>query len=385
MLRDAIIIFKKETLNVFKDKGAIFSVFILPFIIMPAIFVTIGFVTERQQRTAHETVYNLNLENANDARFMEVLPMFLNFNLVDSDYEENFVKVEFPNNFIPGEKSEINVYYDSTSQKLTFAAQRVANALSAYQEILTNEKLNAFGMNLNTLNSINTNLIDIAPEESQGSQFAAMMIPYMLLIYIFSSGMGIALDTTAGEKERGSLASILVNQVSRTSIALGKLFYVMIIGIMNAASTFGGLIFAFYLNSSMIGGEMEFANFSAFTPMAILGLLISILVLSSVASSLFVFLGSFAKNMKQASGFASPVLIIAIVVGVATMNLDTTSNLLLYLIPVGNVIFVLKDIIIAQFNTIGFILMVISNLTVTSIFVFLISKLFNTEKILNTI
>jgi len=67
-----------------------------------------------------------------------------------------------------------------------------------------------------------------------------MMVPYMLLIYIFAGAMGIGMDTTSGEKERGGLAALLVNQVSRTSIAIGKILYVIVTGLLNSVSTFGG-------------------------------------------------------------------------------------------------------------------------------------------------
>lgn len=385
MFRDAIIIFRKEAFNVFKDKGAVFSIFILPFLIMPAIFVTIGFFTELQETRARETIYNINFINVEDETFKEILSNYIHYNSVPSDYEEEFLTIEFPDNYIPGNYAEVKIFFDSTSQKSDYASRMIDLALNSYKDLLSEDILQTAGLSLSDLNIISSRRIDTAPEEAQGSMFAAQMIPYMLLIYIFSSGMGIALDTTAGEKERGSLASVLVNQVSRSSIALGKIFYVITMGLMNAFFTFAGMIFAFFINDKLLSADFTFANLDSFTPGAIVMLLFTVLLMSGVASSLLVLLGSLAKNMKQASGFASPIIIGAVVVGLATMGADPSANLALYLIPVANGVFMLKDIITMQFNTMNFVLVAITNLSITAILVFFTSKLFNSEKILNTV
>jgi sodium transport system permease protein len=92
--------------------------------------------------------------------------------------------------------------------------------------------------------SLTVNWVDTAPEEAQGVGFLSAMLPYLVLIYVFAGAMNIGLDATAGEKERGSLASVLVNQVSRTSIALGKIMYVVSAGLINSLSSFAGILVA---------------------------------------------------------------------------------------------------------------------------------------------
>ncbi|MDO7977219.1 ABC transporter permease subunit [Oceanotoga teriensis] len=206
----------------------------------------------------------------------------------------------------------------------------------------------------------------------------------MILIYVFSGAMSIALDTTAGEKERGSLASLLVNQVSRTSIAMGKVMYVVFSGLLNAISSFAGLVLAFSLNSLLFGsGEM--GSIQIFSLSNIIALLVSLLALAGIAASLFVYLGSLAKNLQQASGYISPIYILVIVAGVVTMQMDTTKNLVIYFIPVINSIFSLKDILLNQMSILSFSISIIVNVGFISLLIYATSKLFNTEKILNTV
>ncbi|HOO75346.1 MAG TPA: ABC transporter permease, partial [Tepiditoga sp.] len=224
-----------------------------------------------------------------------------------------------------------------------------------------------------------------APEESQGTDFLSMMIPYMILIYIFSGSMSIGLDTTAGEKDRGSLASLLVNQVSRSSIALGKVFYVIVAGLMNSISSFLGLIIAFSINSKFFGDGVFGGNMNIFTLSNILTLLVSLLTLSGIAASLIVFLGSLARNMREASGYITPIYIIVIVMGVVTMTMDSTMGTGLFFIPIINSVFSMKEILTNQLNTVHFIISTVINLGFISVLVYFTSKLFNSERIINTI
>lgn len=377
MFKDAFIIFKKEMKNVIKDKASIFSLFILPLILIPAIFITIGAFTEKQETETRETVYSIQLENQ-DQRFEEILGNYLSYNKSEN---EDTLKVLFPE----GNEETVEIYYDSTSQKLSFAAGQIEAAINHYERLLGEQYLNEQGISYNDLDFYSTSRIDLAPEEAQDSQFLAMMIPYMLVIYIFAGSLNIGLDTTAGEKERGSLASILVNQVSRTSIALGKIMYVITIGLMNSLVTFLALLISFTFNSEILGAEVMGGSAAFFDVGSILGLLFTLLLMAGLASSIIVMLGSMAKNLKQGSGFVMPIYILAIVIGLATMNMDASAEFYYYLLPIINNVLVLKEIIMSQFNMMNFSLMVISDILLISIFVFITSKIFNTEKILNTI
>jgi sodium transport system permease protein len=268
VFKDAFIIFKKEMKNVIKDKASIFSLFVLPLILIPAIFITIGAFTEKQETETRETVYSIQLENQ-DQRFEEILGNYLSYNKSD---REDTLKVIFPE----GNEGTVEIYYDSTSQKLSFAAGQIEAAINHYERLLGEQYLNEQGISYSDLDFYSTTRVDLAPEEAQDSQFLAMMIPYMLVIYIFAGSLNIGLDTTAGEKERGSLASILVNQVSRTSIALGKIMYVITIGLMNSLVTFLALLISFTFNSEILGAEVMGGSAAFFNAGSILGLMFTL-------------------------------------------------------------------------------------------------------------
>ncbi|TYC03054.1 MAG: ABC transporter permease [Kosmotoga sp.] len=393
MFKDALIIFKKEMKNLFKDFRTIFAIFILPMILMPAIFIAIGYTTTAQQKEAVETVYNIKFVNLEDENFKNILSQYLNFNEVDGEItrenvqnSDNLIIVKFPEKSSSVSKISVSILYNSLSNKSSFAANMVRNALNTYENELANEKLVEHGLTREELDFITVNQVDVAPEESQGTDFLAQMIPYFILIYIMAGSMNIGLDTTAGEKERGSLSSILVNQVSRTSIAMGKVLYVMTAGIMNSIMTFIGLVvaFSFMFNVAGNGGGMPEMNLSALTPGRLLGLLVAMVTVAGLASSIMVLLGSLARNMKEGGGYIMPFYILVIIMGVATMQMEASSNLGMYLIPFINSVFVMKDFITAQISVVEFLLMLVSNIAVISFMIFGIAKLYNSEKILES-
>lgn len=394
MFKDALIIFKKEMKNLFKDFRTIFAIFILPMILMPAIFIAIGYTTTAQQKEAVETVYNIKFVNLDEENFKNILSQYLNFNEVNEEItrenvqnSDNLIIVKFPEKSSTASKISVSILYNSLSNKSSFAANMVRNALNTYENELANEKLVEHGLTREELDFITVNQVDVAPEESQGTDFLAQMIPYFILIYIMAGSMNIGLDTTAGEKERGSLSSILVNQVSRTSIAMGKVLYVMTAGIINSIMTFIGLVVAFSLMFNMAGNGSEGMpemNLSALTPDRLLGLLVAMVTVAGLASSIMVLLGSLARNMKEGGGYIMPFYILVIIMGVATMQMEASSNLGMYLIPFINSVFVMKDFITAQISMVEFLLMLVSNIAVISFMILGIAKLYNSEKILES-
>ena len=383
MIRDAFIILRKELKNLAKDKRTLLFIIVFPLVLMPAIFSTMSFVTERQQQDAADTIYAVVIENNTDERFVSNLSNFLQFRIVEN-MSESDLAVIFPENYTPGTKASVDLYYDSTSTKSNFASGRIQAALGVYSDMLAEQRLRALDLSLRDLRSIEVKRVDTAPEEAQGAGFMAILLPYLIIIYVFTGSMNIGLDTTAGEKERGSLASILVNQVSRTSIALGKVMYVIVAGLLNSVSSFIGIMIALNLGGGLFGGETG-ASMALFSPLNIVGLLLVLLSLSSFAASVIVLLGSFAKNMKEGASYIMPIYIIVIIIGVASMQMDPAKSLQMFFIPLVNGVFVLKELLLGQLQFLHMLVTLLTNGAAAAVLIGLTARLYNTEKILNTI
>ena len=383
MLRDAWIIFTKEYKNVFKDKRAIFSNYILPLLIMPVLFFGMDFFLGRQMEEAQERVYAVQILNSPGQEFENILDDFILYQNNGTAFDRESLTIEFPQGYQPGNPAQIKIYSDSTSSAFQLAAGQTEAALREYNSRLAQRSLDAAGLTRADIESISVERVDVAPEEAQGSSFLAALLPYLLLIFIFSGSMAMGMNITAGEKEKGSLAIILVNQVSRTSIALGKVFFLIVSALLQATSSAIGIVIALSVAPGVFGGGGG-GGVGLLQPLTIISLLLTILTAGGVSAALIVLLGALAKNMKEASGFISPVYILVVMVGVVTMNLDATDNLALFAIPLANLIFMLKAIITSQYTAIQLLITIAVNLAAVSVLVYLTSRLYNSEKILAT-
>jgi sodium transport system permease protein len=379
ILSDAGVIFQKELKNLLKDRRALFSILILPLLLVPILFIGMDFVAGIQQEEAEANIYRVELQHINDPQFSEILNEHISITEQYAPEQTPELIIAFPEQYTPGDHAQVDIFYDSSSQKMIFAASQVEQAIRGYNDMLAEQRLQQVGMQLQDLKMLNSNRIDTAPEQARGAGMIIGLIPFYILIYVFAGSMSVGMDATAGEKERGSIAVILVNQVSRSSIALGKILYVLSVGTASSLMTFFGIVIAFSSSGSMFGGSISITSFPLST---ILSMLLIILVTSMLAASIIVLLGSLARTVKEASSYVMPIYILVMVMGVMTMNLDSPGPVLSSIIPLASTVFVLKSALIGE----GTLLQMLLFLLVDSLCIFFLlyatARVYNSEKIL---
>jgi sodium transport system permease protein len=383
MFKDALVIFKKELRNLFKDRRTLFSTFLLPMVIMPIIFIGMGVVLKTIEDEAHKTTYKIAIEGNNDQLFREILATNINF--VETQVNESDFILFFGPNYNVGTKAEVVLSYDSSSRKNQWAASMIQNSVASYDLELADKLLRLYGLSYQQIHTLSLVVDDTATEAVRsGGSLLATLVPYFMVIFLFSGSMNAGLDTTSGEKERGFLAVLLVNQVSRSSIAWGKIFYVSIVAIISATATFIGLLISMLLP---IGSQALFSEGLIKLTIAFDALLIIISALLSCAllsASLVTLLGSLAKTVKEGSSYVMPLYMGVVLVGVTTMYMDPTKNLFLFLIPIVNTIFVLKESFMGMYLISHAFVTLLSNLAFAIAISACVARLFNSERILQT-
>jgi sodium transport system permease protein len=202
--------------------------------------------------------------------------------------------------------------------------------------------------------------------------------PFLLITFLFSGAMAVAPESIAGEKERGTIANLLITPVKRSHIALGKIIALSLIALTSAASSFVGLILSL---PKLVGGEADFsfAMYGFGTYVMLLLVIISTVLIFIVLISL---ISTYAKSIKEAASLSMPLMIIVMLVGVSTLMGSASANWALYLIPVYNSVNSLLSIFSMEINMLNFGLTIASNLIVTIIGVFILTRMFNSEKIM---
>jgi sodium transport system permease protein len=202
----------------------------------------------------------------------------------------------------------------------------------------------------------------------------------MITILLFASAMNLGTDSFAGEKERGTMASLLITPIKRSQIVYGKLFALMILSGLSALIYGGSLIFAMPLLYKMLGA-MTGQNLS-FPPRQMCMMLALIVTLVFLYVALIAFFSTLAKNIKEASTFITPVYLIVMVVGIFTIYQGDDVTAMQYLIPLFGPTMALKNVFTLDITVAGFALAIVSNLLTGALFAWLTSRLFHSEKIM---
>ncbi len=221
---------------------------------------------------------------------------------------------------------------------------------------------------------------DLATKEETSAMLITMMLPFILMIFLFTGAMAVATESIAGEKERGTIATLLVTPIKRSSLALGKILALSITAILSSFVSFIGVIASL---PKLLGGtdNINMGMYGAGTYFGVLGVIIVTVVLFTVVLSI---ISALAKSVKEASQLALPVMFAVMLVGISSMIGGGGANqrFWAYLIPVYNSSQCLSGLFSLSFDPLFFLITVLSDIAFIALGVYILAKIFNSEKII---
>lgn len=253
-------IMKKEFDRFFKDKRMVISTLLLPGLMIYLVYTIMGTAMGSQFMTDEEYVYKIEVENMPssietffgeemfEVTKTETLDMeTLAQRISDGDVD---VAIVFDDNFdaaVKGggaESSDIAVYYNSTVTSSSEAYSVVTNILDTLEQSI---------VDIFRINGDAEVQYDLSTKEEMAGFLLAMIMPMLLISFLFSGSMAVAPEAIAGEKERGTMATLLVTPVNRAHIAIGKVLSLSAISLLSGLSSFLGIILALpsYMESMM--------------------------------------------------------------------------------------------------------------------------------------
>ena len=284
--------------------------------------------------------------------------------------------VVFPKDFSEAisnpEKPEIEIYYNSVNNESSKTYQFVVNALDTYEESLAN---------VFTLNS-KGETYDLASDEDMSAMIYSMMLPMLLLTFVYSGCIAVAPESIAGEKERGTIATLLVTPMKRSHLALGKVISLSIVALMSGVSSFIGTMLSLpKLMASELDG-MSAAVYSASEYFLLFLIVISAVLLLTAVISI---ISAWTSSVKEASTAVSPLMIVVMLIGVSSMLLSGERvSPFLFMIPLYNLVLCMNGIFSFSYDLIQIMIALGVNLIVTGVLVFVLAKMFNSEKVMFT-
>lgn len=398
-------IFKKEMTRIFKDKKMIFSVFILPVLIMVGIMGLVGNLATSMvdDIESHIPIVYIQDEPDSFAAFIQDNGLEYDVRLISDQQEredaedqilngEADLMIEFPADFDTAiasyqagdEVPQIKTYYNPSEDYSSEAYNVISGqALETYRQTLLSQRVgNLDQIAVFNVNSDNEDMI-IQDEEKAGGKAVGMMLPYFITILLFAGAMGIGTDMIAGEKERGTMASMLMTPIKRSSIALGKVFSLMSLsGLSSIISIAAMVAFMPLMMKGMTGGSGTSLtltlNAAQIVMMAVL-----LLAIAFLYSAIIALISVFAKTTKEASSFVMPVYMLVLVVGLMTMFQTGTPKTNMFFIPIYNSALVLKNILAREATMYQYGITLATTVIVSAVLIGVIVKAFNSEKIMS--
>ncbi|MDE7264632.1 MAG: ABC transporter permease [Anaeroplasmataceae bacterium] len=261
----------------------------------------------------------------------------------------------------------IEIYYNSVSDASAMAYTLYTGVLNAFEDSMSN----LFDINNGDKK------YDLAKNEDLTVRIFTMMLPFLLMTFLFSGAMGICSESIAGEKERGTIATLLVTPAKRSHIAIGKVSALGLTALVSALVSFIGLIASL---PRLVGTNLSLSAYNFQTIIMLLVVIILTVLLFTIALTI---VSTFAKSVKEASSLSIPVMILVMLLG-ATSFMGTTAqtNPALYLIPVYGAIQSLTGILSMTISPLCFTMFILSTILYVGLGVFGLTKMFNSEKVM---
>ena len=373
-------IIKKEFSRFFKDWRLLVTVVFLPGLLMFAMYSLVGSIMDKMNEDAaayRPVAYIVNLPTDVE----ELAHLSLIFDVKEAPDDETAkqdvkdekvdIYVIFPPQLSSAaENNKLNIeYFYNTASTHSQAAFMTLNAvLSAYQAKLSNI----------TVNGEPNTKYDLADEGEAGKSVIAMIAPMILLMLLFSGCMSVAPESIAGEKERGTMATLLVTPVKRSSIAFGKIIALSCIALLSGLSSTIGLVVSLPKLAGEQGVGISLAMYGFGEYMAILGVVLStVLILVSLIS----IISTCAKSVKEATGLVVPVMLIVMLCGVFSMIVKGAS-FGFYFIPIFNSALLISSVLSGVISGGAIAATICTNLAFSGFLVFVLTLMFKSERVM---
>ena len=382
MRSPVLTIFKKELARFFGDRRMALTTILLPGLMIYVLYTFMGNALSSQfsvEDTYRPTAVVENLPDSLSAALSQALEIQEEAEPMELVRNQKLdLYIRFPAGFdeavaaydmASGKAApQVEVYYNSAAATSGDGYNLVLEILNQYESSLVNK----FHVNWNGIYDLATQ------EDATGSIFSSMM-PMLLLIFLFSGCMAVAPESIAGEKERGTIATLLITPTKRGSIALGKIMALSVISLLSGASSAIGTTLS--LPKLMGAASEQLTVTYGVGDYALLGVVILSTVLLLI--TLISIVSAFAKSVKEAQTYVTPLMIVVILVGVTAMfGGGAKTELCYYLIPVYNSVQCMVGIFAFSASPVLILTAVAANLAVTGLGVFLLTRMFNSEKII---
>lgn len=388
-------IFLKEIKDIFRDKKTIFMMIVLPILLYPILMIAgmqVGSVVATQMQEAEYTI----------AVGKQVAPELISFAEDEETYEYlNFTQVEDYKVALAEERIDVYIdgegvanqqnyaiYYNSADSNANIAVNHLKGLLEDFSNHLTINVLEAEGLDAErVLVPFTYETIDLAQMEEKAGELLASILPLILMLGIFMGAIYPAIDVMAGEKERGTIETLLTLPVSNLELVMGKYIAVAVVALMSSLLNLLSIGLSLLLiivsvdSAVAFGGQSLNINMGEFV-IPIMITVISVLIFTLVVCAVSMSVCAMAKSFKEAQNYTTPLMLVLLlptyVVMIPTIKLTAATAS----IPVVNIVLLIKSVLTFEYDLGLIMLVLVSNFAFMILSILLLARVFDSEDVL---
>lgn len=321
-----LIILIKELTDMIRDRRTMFMMVVMPLVVIPLLATTAIKLTQSQIEKAkdkelrvavigetaapelfkrlskEENFFLVTMTNADSARAMTAEQTLDGVVIIPQDFSE----------FVEGDKQATIRLIFKSSESLNAARRRIEAIIDQYDREIVNERIGRLQLDETLFDAIAIEREDVASTEEKFAENAGGFLPYIFIIFGFMGSIYPALDLGAGEKERGTLETILSSPASRFDIVMGKFLVVVLFSIATAFLAMLGVLIMVYQFLPTIETNITQTVMDMLGPRRIFIIMSMVLPVSAFFAAVALAISIFAKSFKEAQSMMAPLNIIII-------------------------------------------------------------------------
>lgn len=387
-------LFKRELTDILRDKKTLFMMLVVPIIIYPLLIIGMTFLMSSVMNSQAEKTYLVAFDEEDElaakiADIIENNPDKLSYKLEivqKSDCKKALEAGDIDIYVSKASDGRIALCYLSAKDRSNTALDALTDAFEIYREELQKERIDEAGLDADyLLNPIHYEGEDLSSTEESVGNMIGSIIPFFIVTMILLGALYPSIDVTAGEKERGTLETLLTLPITNFEMIMSKFLAVSCIACVSAilnVFSMGGAM-AFLVSSSMSLAEdinLEI-HYETFIP-GILFTLVVMVFFALLVTAVCMCTCVFAKNFKEANNYVTPVMLIFMFGSYAAMIPDLELTAQTAAIPIVNVALLVEGLFQFQYNYGLFAIVLFSNVAYSFLAILILGKIYNSEAVL---
>jgi sodium transport system permease protein len=391
------IVYRKELTEWLRDRRTLISTVVVPLLAFPVLMVgMISLTTVMIGKAQKETPKIMVLGGEDSPQILEKLREVDKLEIVppSDDWKKRISEkeiraaVEIPKEFDSalgrGEDQTVKIYFYEGEIKSSFGANRIEKFFKDYRDTVISTRLAARNVPASIIKPFEVKQENVAPPEKVSGAALGGLLGYMVILLSMTGAIYAAIDLTAGEKERGTMETILSSPISRTDLVLGKFFLVLSASLTTAILAIFSMGASFYFvgrTGAMSSKEAAAMQLHIGLP-TVLSVFLMALPLAVFFAAILLTIALFAKSYKEAQSYLTPLTFIVVIPAVASLLPGVELTPKLALIPIISTSLVCKEIVAGTFHWNYIILILLSSSVYAAVGLFLAVKMFQRESVL---